>query len=93
MKEKEWLSMSSFFYTDNDILPLRLRIIVEDIDTFHQAAEKLENYFGSRIAESTLLKRRKKVPPVDILIQKFVCINATKLFLINSRCKAFSMRR
>jgi Glycosyltransferase family 10 (fucosyltransferase) C-term len=27
--------------------PLRLRIIVEDVDLFHKGADKLENYFGS----------------------------------------------
>jgi hypothetical protein len=38
-------------YTDKNILPLRLRIIVEDIDTFHQAADKVENYFGGCMVE------------------------------------------
>lgn len=32
-------------------LPLRLRIIIEDIDTFHRGAEKLENHFGQVMVE------------------------------------------
>jgi hypothetical protein len=32
-------------------LPLRLRIIMEDIDTFHKGAEKLENHFGQVMVE------------------------------------------
>jgi hypothetical protein len=32
-------------------LPLRLRIIMEDIDTFHNGAEKFENHFGQVMVE------------------------------------------
>jgi hypothetical protein len=32
-------------------LPIRVRIIIEDIDTFHEGAEKLENHFGQVMVE------------------------------------------
>ena len=35
--------------------PVRMRVIVEDIDTFHQGAKKEENYFGQSMAESFFL--------------------------------------
>ena len=31
--------------------PFRLRVIVEDIDTFHKGADEVSNYFGSRMSE------------------------------------------
>jgi len=33
------------------IAPMRLRFLVEDVDTFHQGASHEENYFGSLAAE------------------------------------------
>jgi hypothetical protein len=32
-------------------LPVRLRVIIEDVDTFHKGAEREENYFGQVMAE------------------------------------------
>jgi Glycosyltransferase family 10 (fucosyltransferase) C-term len=31
--------------------PMRLRIVVEDLDTFHKGADQVENYFGTLAAE------------------------------------------
>jgi Glycosyltransferase family 10 (fucosyltransferase) C-term len=31
--------------------PMRLRIVVEDVDTFHKGADQVENYFGTLAAE------------------------------------------
>jgi len=33
-------------------LPLQLRVIVEDVDTFHKGADQEENYFGKLMADS-----------------------------------------
>ena len=33
------------------VFPLRLRIISEDVDTFHQGADQVDNYFGSVMTE------------------------------------------
>jgi hypothetical protein len=33
-------------HVNMDALPLRLRVIVEDVDTFHQGADQVENFFG-----------------------------------------------